>query len=82
MSQITTLLRDGLFAPVQSAPTLFLPPVWWRLAGAWAGTLERIGARWFPVFAGVIAIEAEKQIYAVPWNAAPARARRMPAAAR
>jgi SAM-dependent methyltransferase len=82
MSQITGLLRGGLFAPLQSATALFMPPVWWRPFAAWAAALDRIGSRWFPTFAGVIAIEAEKQIYAVPWDAAPARARRVPAAVR
>lgn len=81
-SQIAGLLRDGLFAPLQSAPALFLPPVWWRLFGAWAAALERVGARWFPTFAGVIAVEAEKQIYAVPWDAASVRVRGLATAGR
>lgn len=73
LGQITRLLRDGLFAPLTSAPVLFLPPVWWRVFGAWAAALERVGARLFPTFAGLFAIEAEKQIYAVPFDAVPAR---------
>lgn len=80
--QISRLLRDSLFAPLASAPALFMPPFWWRLFGAFAARLDRFGASWFPTFAGVNIIEAEKQIYAVPWDAVPARARRMPAAVR
>src|SRR5438132_1269618 len=33
-----------------------------RSAAAW----ERIGRRWFPTFAGVVLVEATKQIYAKP----------------
>ena len=41
-----------------------------RSAPAW----ERVGKRWFPTFAGVVLIEAAKQIYAKPAAArAPGR---------
>ena len=76
MSQITKLLRDGLFAPVATTTALFLPPIWWRPFAAWAAPLDDFGARWFPTFAGVVIVEAEKQIYAVPLDAVPARAAR------
>ncbi|MSO97188.1 MAG: methyltransferase domain-containing protein [Rhodospirillaceae bacterium] len=72
LSQITKLMRDGLFAPRQTAKALFLPPVWWRLFGNWAGALDQIGSRWFPTLAGVHIVEAEKQIYAIPLDAVPA----------
>ena len=75
MGQITRLLRDNLFVPLQSTTALFVPPVWWRLFGAWAATFEDLGARWFPTFAGVVMVEAEKQIYAVPFSGVPAAAR-------
>lgn len=74
MGQITRLLRDNMFVPLSTTTALFLPPVWWRLFGAWAATLEKLGARWFPTFAGAIIVEAEKQIYAAPFDAMPARA--------
>ena len=73
MDQITRLLRDNLFVPVQTARILFVPPIWWRLFGGWAPTLERFGARWFPTFAGLLVVEAEKQIYATPFDGASAR---------
>jgi hypothetical protein len=41
-----------------------------RTAGAW----EKLGHRWGHVFAGVLLIEADKQIYAV--SARPPRRRR------
>ena len=36
-----------------------------------------LGARLFPTVAGVLVIEAEKQIYAVPFDAVPARRARV-----
>ena len=82
MSQITRLLRDNLFVPLQTTTALFVPPVWWRLFGSWATTLEDLGARWFPTFAGVLIVEAEKQIYAAPFDAVPAQAVRAKATVR
>ena len=74
MSQLSRLLRDEQFTPVGYATPrcssrrrrkrMIL-----RSAPAW----ERIGKRWFPTFAGVVLVEATKQIYAKP---TPARAPR------
>ena len=75
MGQVTRMLRDNLFVPLQTTTALFVPPVWWRLFGTWATTLENLGARWFPTFAGVVIVEAEKQIYAAPFDGVPARAK-------
>jgi len=74
MGQVTRMLRDNLFVPLQSTTALFVPPVWWRLFGTWATALENLGARWFPTFSGVVIVEAEKQIYAMPFDGLPARA--------
>jgi SAM-dependent methyltransferase len=66
LSQLTQLLRDEQFTPVGADTALFIPPatsrVMLRAAAAW----ERIGRRWFPTFAGVLLVEATKQIYAKP----------------
>ena len=66
MSQLSQLLRDELFTPIGSATALFIPParegIILRSAPAW----ERIGTRFFPTVAGVVLIEAAKQIYAKP----------------
>ena len=67
MSQLSHLLREELFTPVATNAALFVPPfagdsMVLRSAPAW----ERIGKRWFPRFAGVVLIEATKQIYAKP----------------
>lgn len=81
-SQITKLLRDGMFVPLQTVRALFMPPMLWRVFGRWAAALDRVGGRWFPTLAGVHIIEAEKQIYAVPWDAAPAVAAKRASAVR
>jgi SAM-dependent methyltransferase len=69
MSQLTRLLRDNLFTPTATGRALYLPPVGsptlLRAGPAW----ERLGRRWFPRFAGVLLVEAGKEIYA----AAPLR---------
>lgn len=75
MGQITRLLRDNLFVPLQATTALFVPPVGSWLFRAWANTWENLGAKFFPTFAGVVIVEAEKQIYAAPFDALPARAR-------
>lgn len=79
MGQITRLLRESLFVPLGTATALFMPPVGWRLFGRFAFSLEALGVRWFPTFGGALVIEAEKQIYATPFTAAPAGGARVPA---
>src|SRR5579884_4488069 len=66
LSQLTRLLRDEQFTPVGSTAALFMPPVPRRMVIGSAPAWERIGGRWFPRFAGVVLVEATKQIYAKP----------------
>ncbi|HEY1260899.1 MAG TPA: methyltransferase domain-containing protein [Stellaceae bacterium] len=66
MSQLSQLLRDELFTPIGSDAALFIPPARKRMILRAAPAWERIGSRWFPRFAGVVLIEATKQIYAKP----------------
>ncbi|MGC1887661.1 MAG: methyltransferase type 11, partial [Stellaceae bacterium] len=73
MSQLSRLLRDEQFTPVGSDTALFIPPSRKRMILRSAAAWERIGKRWFPTFAGVVLVEATKQIYAKP---APVRALR------
>src|SRR6202035_2387581 len=54
------------FTPVGSDAALFIPPAKGRMIMRSAPAWERIGKRWFPTFAGVVLIEATKQIYAKP----------------
>lgn len=73
--QLSRLLRDSLFTPVVTSGALFLPPSQSRMMIAAAPAWEKLGARWFPSFAGVVMIEAVKQIYAPSGMAEPARVR-------
>jgi SAM-dependent methyltransferase len=66
LSQLSQLLRDELFTPVATDAALFIPPAHGRVALRSALAWERIGRRWFPTFAGVLLVEATKQIYAKP----------------
>ena len=75
-SQLSRLLRDNMFTPIQSASALFVPPSASRMLIAAAPAWEKVGARWFPTFAGVVLIEAGKEIYAA--SAPRARPRRRP----
>ncbi len=70
--QLSRLLRDNMFTPIQSATALFMPPTASRFMLAWAPAWDGAGERWFPTFAGVVIIEASKQVY----GALPARPQR------
>ena len=65
-SQLSQLLRDEQFTPVGSDAALFIPPARHRVMLRSAPAWERVGKRWFPTFAGVLLVEATKQIYAKP----------------
>jgi len=73
-AQLSRLLRDTLFTPTRFERALFVPPSRSRMMMASAPAWENIGVRCFPTFAGVLLIEAGKQIYAA--TAEPAKARR------
>jgi SAM-dependent methyltransferase len=62
--QLNHLLRDEGFTPERSAGALFVPPTVSRFLLRSAGVWERIGELWFGTFAGVVVVEATKQIYA------------------
>lgn len=62
--QLSRLLRDNLFAPQATRGALYTPPVPSPLYLTSAGAWERLGERWFERFAGVVLVEASKQLYA------------------
>ena len=62
--QLSRLLRETMFTPVQSYPSLFVPPFNSRMMMSSAPAFENIGSRWFPTFSGTVIFEATKQIYA------------------
>ena len=63
-SQLNHLLRDEGFTPERSAGALFVPPTRSRFLLRSAAVWERLGEWWFGTFAGVVVVEATKQIYA------------------
>jgi SAM-dependent methyltransferase len=82
MSQLSYLLREERFTPVGTGTALFVPPSRDRMMLRSAPAWERLGKRWFPTFAGVVLIEAAKQIYAKPATARAPRQRLIYAPAR
>jgi SAM-dependent methyltransferase len=72
-AQLSRVLRDNMFIPNRTQRALYVPPLsnttFLRSAPAW----ERMGARFFPTFAGVVMIESGKQLYA--GTAKPAKRR-------
>lgn len=77
-TQLSRLLRDTLFTPVQGTAALYAPPYASRMLVGSGRAWERVGARWFATFGGVVMIEATKQIYA--GQIAQPRPRRRPIA--
>src|SRR3984893_2528025 len=75
MSQLSQLLRDEQFSPVGSDTALFIPPARKRMILRSAPAWERMGKRGVPTFAGVVLVEAMKQIYAKPTLARAPRRR-------
>ncbi|MEZ5816929.1 MAG: class I SAM-dependent methyltransferase [Hyphomicrobiaceae bacterium] len=74
-SQLDRLLTESLLNPVEWGAALHLPPIDNGLVLKSAMTLERMGARLTPAFAGVLLVEARKEV-ASPL-AKPALARRL-----
>jgi SAM-dependent methyltransferase len=61
--QLTGLLREAQFSPLGWSEALAVPPF---RRGPWLGTganWERVGRTLWPAFAGVIIVEATKQLY-------------------
>ena len=65
-SQLSRLLRDENFTPERNVGALYVPPTRRRMILRSAGVIEGIGGRWFTTFAGVVIVEATKEIYARP----------------
>ncbi|WP_316978074.1 class I SAM-dependent methyltransferase [Shumkonia mesophila] len=62
--QLSRLLRETMFTPVKAHAALFAPPSRSRMVLASARAWEGLGQRGIAPFAGVVMIEATKQIYA------------------
>jgi SAM-dependent methyltransferase len=62
-SQLTELLRDANFTPSAWSDALFFPPSKRRFMMRFHNILERTGRRLWPIFSGVIVVEAQKRLY-------------------
>ncbi len=64
VDQLHRVLRGSMFTPQRSTRLLFVPPSRRRFLMAAAPAWENIGSRWFQPLAGVVMVEATKQMYA------------------
>jgi SAM-dependent methyltransferase len=63
-AQLTRVLRDNMFTPIVGESALFMPPSDSRMLLATAAAWERLAGKIFHSFAGVVVVEAVKQVYA------------------
>jgi len=61
--QLTALLRESNFTPGPVSEALFFPPTKRRSVLKLYQFLERVGRRFWPMFSGVIVVEAQKRLY-------------------
>ena len=62
-TQLSELLREANFTPSTWADGLFFPPSRRRWMMRFHSLLERTGRRLWPIFSGVIVVEAQKRLY-------------------
>ena len=61
--QLTRVLREANFTPNIWSEALLFPPSSRRFMMKTSGPLERMGRSFWPLFAGVVIVEAQKRIY-------------------
>jgi SAM-dependent methyltransferase len=61
-AQLERRLVDALFTPVAWDNALHMPPIDKRYVIRWSGAFERMGNRFWPLFAGLLLVEARKQL--------------------
>ncbi len=74
--QLARLLRATMFTPTAFTQGLLFPPFERRALLKLAAPLERMGGQLWPLFAGVVVIEATKQLYRGVTVTAEVKARR------
>jgi SAM-dependent methyltransferase len=74
--QLAKLLTQSLFTPIDVASALNMPPVHRPWLLRWATAFERLGGRLWPLFSGVLIVEARKEVMTALPVGRPARARR------
>src|SRR5262245_32268425 len=79
--QLERLLGDSLFTALEWTSALYMPPLNRQWLVRWATVFERLGARFWPGFAGVIIVEARKELMGAVPKALPARRKEKLAAA-
>jgi SAM-dependent methyltransferase len=72
-AQLERLLTDALFTPVLWTSALHMPPMDRQWLVRWATAFERVGARLWPGFAGVIIVEARKELVGALPKRAPVK---------
>jgi SAM-dependent methyltransferase len=72
--QLEHLLTDALFTPLEWVSALYMPPIDRQWLVRWSTAFERVGARLWPGFAGVIIVEASKELMGAIPKGVPARA--------
>jgi SAM-dependent methyltransferase len=73
-SQLESLLRQSLFTPFDWSSALHMPPFDRRMLLKTAMAWERVGSRLWPGFAGVLIVEARKEVLAPIGGASKVRA--------
>lgn len=71
-SQLERLLTDAMFTPVDHTGALYVPPFDRKILMRSALAMERIGSRVSPAFAGLLIVEARKEMSAPIGKAARA----------
>jgi SAM-dependent methyltransferase len=61
--QLNELLREANFTPSAWADALFFPPSRRRWLLRFHNLFERTGRRFWPIFSGVVVVEAQKRLY-------------------
>jgi SAM-dependent methyltransferase len=61
--QLSILLRETNFTPISATDALFFPPSRFRTILKLRTPLERFGRKLWPLFSGVIIVEAQKRLY-------------------
>lgn len=75
--QLERLLSDAMFTVIEWSSALYMPPFDRRVVLRSALSLERIGGRLSPAFAGVIIVEAKKELVTPLADTEPARGLRV-----
>lgn len=80
--QLERLLTGALFTPFDWTSALYMPPLDRQWLVRWATVFERVGARLWPGFAGVIIVEARKELMGAIPKGTPAKGKTQLAPAR